>query len=164
MTQKDDLLKKIDWLFLNIGGGLVLIISILMVTGVILRYIFRTSIGELQIAIRFSIAWIVFLGGASALIRNKHLSLDLFRQRKNSAFLDKCLYFIKLGIHFFVFIVLIKVSYQSYIDSLKRLEPINRSISQGYFYLPFFAGILLLLLIEVLRIKYKKNNTDKDQK
>lgn len=141
---------------LNAGGIFIIFLSLLFFSGVILRYILRVSFGELQIAVRICISWCVFLSGAAAFESKKHLALDIFDVGKlKSSWLRKGIVIISNLVILFVVLCITISSYNSFLESMKRIEPINRMLNQSYFYLPFLVGSILLLLIHINTILIK---------
>jgi len=157
--------RKPSTVLLSASGLLILLLVLLFFLGVILRYLLKTSIGELQIVIRFSIAWIVFLGGGVAYLNQKHLSLDLFNlDRKTGNSLAAIVWYIRWFIILAILLILLYTGIIAYLDSLKRLEPINRKITQWYFYLPYPVGVVLLLASHIKHLleRYKKRRKEQE--
>lgn len=68
-----DYIEKIEKVFLTIG---VSVMTVVMIYGVILRYVFTTGNAWSDELVRFVFIYVVMIGAAMAVRRNSHLQID----------------------------------------------------------------------------------------
>lgn len=60
-----------------IVGGIILLATYILFQGVVLRYLFNYSFAWTEEVVRYSIVWLVFLGGSIAARRGAHIAMDI---------------------------------------------------------------------------------------
>jgi len=68
------LFSKIEYLFLAL---VMLSTTLLLFVNVVLRYVFSSAIFWTEETLRYLIVWITFIGAATCIIKNSHISLDI---------------------------------------------------------------------------------------
>lgn len=133
------------------------ILSIALFIGVIARYVFHTSIPEIDVIRKFCIMWLVFTGSALAVKEKTHLEIDIFTE-----YLNKRMRIVKSILVYLLtltgIVLFIIVGYEALKAGADRTELISIRFLPGqpsltYYYSAFIVGSILMLYYHVLNIK-----------
>lgn len=124
---------------------LIVLMTTVMFTQVILRYVFGTSLRQLTILIRFSISWMIFIGSAIALKTQDHLEIEIFPESTPEIIL-KIRNFIVDIVTYFVIFILLRVGYHAFNLGFTKAELVDRRITQAYYYSSLFIAAILMLI------------------
>jgi TRAP-type C4-dicarboxylate transport system permease small subunit len=144
---------KLNDIIENICGLLIFILSIALFFGVTSRYTFQLIVPELQIIQKFAVCWIVFLGSASAIYRNKHLTIDIVDEYLSPKTLRIKAYIIHVLLIASI-VLLIFIGQVAFINGLARKEAVpiwflEGAISRVYFHTSMIVGAVLMLVFEI---------------
>lgn len=132
--------------------GLLILLSLTLFFQVLMRYVFRISVPQLLISLRFSTAWIVFLGSAIAIKEGKHLQVDILSDILPKRFI-KIRDLIVNIIVLLVLFTLIPIGVYAWQNGFARTELITRRISYGYYYSSLLVGLVFMIYFQLIRLK-----------
>lgn len=168
------MLKKINKFITTITESISVItlavLALALFVGVVARYVFHTSIPEIDVIRKFCIMWLVFTGSALAVKEKTHLEIDIFTE-----YLNKRMRIIKSIIVYVLtltgIVLLIIVGYEALKAGANRKELISiRFLTSQptltYYYSAFFVGSIMMLYYHVLNIKdvFREINAPEKQK
>lgn len=138
-------LNKITDYLGYIVAFLIVLLTTVMFAQVILRYVFGTSVRQLSILIRFSIAWMTFLGSAIAVRTGDHLEIEIFSESTPKIILKIRDFFVDI-VSFFVILILVRVGFHAFNLGFGKAELVDRRITQGYYYSSLFIAAIFMLV------------------
>lgn len=133
------------------------ILALALFVGVVARYVFETSIPEIDVIRKFCIMWMVFTGSALAVKEKTHLEIDIFTE-----YLSKKMNLIKSIIVYVLtligIVLLIIVGYEALKAGATRKELISiRFLSEQpsltYYYSAFLVGSIIMLYYHLVNLK-----------
>lgn len=144
------ILNRIDFYVLAI---LMLVTTCLLFTNVMLRYFFHSALFWAEETLRYCIVWITFIGTATCVKENSHISLDVLY----SILPDAKKKYLILFVQFFVFIstVVLGVVSVRFVISIKTSGQVSSTIGGFPMYIIYSAipiGFFLTFIRTIERI------------
>ena len=133
-----------------IAAALLIVLTLAVFATVAMRYVLRVSVPEVQMIIRFSITWLVFLAAASAVYKDRHLRLDLFKERIPRS-VKRVVEIVVRVVVAFCLVYIVMTAHEAFIRSLRMSEPINRSFTQAYYVSGLLVGTVLMAVLHLTK-------------
>jgi len=151
-----DIIEKI---FCHIIGVLFLLMTLLVFTSILSRYIFHNPLAWSEEIARFMMVWICFLGTAICSNREEHLKMGFSLAKLISPQFDKLVLFL-LEVAFIVFLILLIKAGVTVCDSGSYIRSPALQISMNYVMLviPVTGVAMLIFHIASLYRMYKGEN------
>jgi TRAP-type C4-dicarboxylate transport system permease small subunit len=126
----------------HLGGAILALMTLAVFLQVVLRYVFSTGIEGLDEVPRYLFVWLVMIGGAAAMYRLEHTTLDYFRLRLPPR-LRALASVITLGAGIALFLSLIRTSL---VPNAQLQVSAGLGLPLGYVYVAVPVGAALFLL------------------
>jgi TRAP-type C4-dicarboxylate transport system permease small subunit len=128
----------------HLGGAILALMTLAVFLQVVLRYVFSTGIEGLDEVPRYLFVWLVMIGGAAAMYRLEHTTLDYFRLRLPPR-LRALASVITLGAGIALFLSLIRTSLVLVPNAQLQVSA-GLGLPLGYVYVAVPVGAALFLL------------------
>ena len=134
----------------HLGGAILALMTLAVFLQVVLRYVFSTGIEGLDEVPRYLFVWLVMIGGAAAMYRLEHTTLDYFRLRLPPR-LRALASVITLGAGIALFLSLIRTSLVLVPNAQLQVSA-GLGLPLGYVYAAVPVGAALFLLPMAWRV------------
>ena len=142
--------KYLDAVLKVILATLLFMIVIMVTVQVTTRYAFNNPTTWTEELVRYSFVWMVMLGAVLALVRKRHLYLDILTDRMKGKFRQ----FHELGVKVITLAYFLAIAYGGWLilpRVAKQMSP-SLGISMSIPYGAIFCGMVLLSAVQILHI------------